>query len=60
MSYRIAYQENGKTEYLYFDYMMQIGEAIRGVLKDTPDWYVEVLGADNEYYPITTVYNGGL
>ena len=55
--YRIAHQVDGETEYLYYDYMMQIGGALRGILKDAVDWHVEVLGADNEYHPITTVYN---
>jgi len=48
--YRICYQENGETEYMYFEYMVQVGEALRGIFYGTSSHRIEVLGADGEYH----------
>jgi len=60
--YRIAYQVDGETEYIYRDYMMEVGAILRGsCFAVARDWHVEVLGADNKYYYLTTkVYGWGL
>ena len=52
MRYRIAYQVDGKTEYLYFDCMMQVGGALRGILLATTDWHIEVLKKDGKYHKL--------
>lgn len=52
MRYRIAYRIDGKLEYLYCDYMMQVGGMLRAVIPATSDWYVEVLGGDGEYHKL--------
>ena len=56
--YRIAYRVDGTLHYIYYRYMMQIGGALRGILKATTDWHVEVLGADGKYHHITTDFDG--
>ena len=50
MRYRIAYQENGETEYMYFKYMMQVAEALRGIFYGSSSTRIEVLGSDGEYH----------
>lgn len=50
MRYRIVYQENGETEYIYFEYMIQVSEALRGIFYGSSNHRIEVLGADGEYH----------
>ena len=53
MRYRVVYLENGSIEYVYCDYMAEVGMLIRTFYPNFADYRIEVRGTDDRYHSLS-------